>query len=151
MANGSGRTDPVWKHSLSIDNKARNIKCEYCEKVLTGGVSRLKHHTIGTSSTGGVYRLKQHTIGTSKDVGACIVVPEEVKTLMLDTITMLQQNLMKKSISRDDNSVGDSKNARKEQVKKTVGTHKIFSKEGALKLLLILFSRKVRGRRHVKK
>ena len=39
---------------------------------------------------------------------ACVVIPEEVKKLMLDIVTSLQQNLMKKSISREDSSMGDS-------------------------------------------
>jgi len=41
-------------------------------------------------------------------VEACVVIPEEVKKLMLDIVTSLQQNLMKKSISREDSSMGDS-------------------------------------------
>jgi len=44
------------------------LKCKYCEKALTSGICQLKHH------------LAQ----TSKDVGACIVVPKDVKKLMLD-------------------------------------------------------------------
>jgi len=60
---GSGRTDLAWNHCISIDGKARNVKCKYCEKVLTRGI----------------YGLKHHLAGTSKDVRACIAVPEDVK------------------------------------------------------------------------
>jgi len=63
---GSGvglRTDPAWSHCIFVDGKARNLKCKYCEKVLTSGI----------------YRLKHHLVGTSKDVGACIVISENVK------------------------------------------------------------------------
>jgi len=55
---GSGfglRTNPAWSHCISTDGKARNLKCKYCEKVLTDGI----------------YRLKHHLAETSKDVGAC--------------------------------------------------------------------------------
>jgi len=34
----SGRTDPAWKHCVSVDGKTRKLKCKYCEKVLTGGL-----------------------------------------------------------------------------------------------------------------
>jgi len=60
---GSGATDPTWNHCVSIDGKARNVKCKYCEKVLIGGI----------------YRLKHYLPGTSKDIGAYIVVLEDVK------------------------------------------------------------------------
>ena len=76
---GSIKKDPAWNHCISIDGKSRNMKCKYCEKILTGGS----------------YRLKHHLACTSKDVGACLVVPEEVKKLMLGTVSMLQQNLIK--------------------------------------------------------
>ena len=62
-AKGSGRTDVTWNHCISIDGKVRNVKCKYCEKVLTRGI----------------YGLKHHLAGTSKDVRACIAVPEDVK------------------------------------------------------------------------
>lgn len=38
---GSGigaRTDLAWSHYVSIDGKARNVKYNYCEIVLTGGI-----------------------------------------------------------------------------------------------------------------
>ena len=30
---GSGRTNPARTHYISIDGKARNVKCKSCEKV----------------------------------------------------------------------------------------------------------------------
>ena len=89
---GKWKNWSTWKHYVFVGGKARNIKCKYCEKV----------------STRGIYKLKHPLIGTSKDVEACVVIPEEVKKLMLDIVTSLQQNLMKKSISREDSSMGDS-------------------------------------------
>jgi len=70
---GSGRIDRVWNHCVSIDRKARNVKCKYCEKVLSGGI----------------YQLEHHLAGTSKDVGACIVVSKDVKRIMLDMVSVL--------------------------------------------------------------
>nr|XP_007153622.1 hypothetical protein PHAVU_003G051000g [Phaseolus vulgaris]ESW25616.1 hypothetical protein PHAVU_003G051000g [Phaseolus vulgaris] len=70
----SGRTDPAWKHCVSVDEKARKLKCKYCEKVLTGGV----------------YKLKHHLAGTSKDVRACVSVSEDVKKSMLDIVLNLK-------------------------------------------------------------
>jgi len=52
---------PTWNHCVSLDGKAINVKCNYCEKVLSGAT----------------YRLKHHLVRTSKDVGACVV-PEDV-------------------------------------------------------------------------
>ena len=100
---GSGvglRTDPAWSHYISIDGKTRNLKCKYCEKVLTGGI----------------YRLKHHLAGTSKDVGACIAVLEDVKKSMLGVVSLLQQNLVKKSIFIEfegDGGMAESESARK--------------------------------------
>ena len=86
----SGRTDPAWKHCVSVDGKTRKLKCKYCEKVLTGGV----------------YRLKHHLAGTSKDVGACVSVPEDVKQSMLDTVLNLQRSLLRKSPSIEESNIG---------------------------------------------
>jgi len=68
----SGRTDPAWKHCLSIDGKTRNLRCKYCEKALIEGVYR------------------HHLVGTSKDVGACISVSEDVNKSLLDTVVTLE-------------------------------------------------------------
>jgi len=38
--------------------------------------------------------LKHHLVGTSKDLGACIAVLEDVKKVMLDLVSLLQQNLI---------------------------------------------------------
>jgi len=78
----------------------RNVKCKYCEKVKISGM----------------YQLKHHLARTSKNVGACITVLENVKKLMLDMVYMLQQNLIKKSISKEglwDSSMDDLENAKR--------------------------------------
>ncbi|XLR53545.1 hypothetical protein S83_004217 [Arachis hypogaea] len=42
------RSDKAWKYGISVDGDAKKIKCKYCDKVVTGGVYRLKHHLAGT-------------------------------------------------------------------------------------------------------
>ncbi|KAF1884233.1 hypothetical protein Lal_00035303 [Lupinus albus] len=56
------RSDIAWKHEIAVDG-TRKIQCKYCQK----GVS------------GGAYRLKHHLSGTKKDVKPCIVVSDELK------------------------------------------------------------------------
>ncbi|XLR62215.1 hypothetical protein S83_012887, partial [Arachis hypogaea] len=41
-------SDEAWKHGISIDGDAKKIKCKYCDKVVTGGVYRLKHYLTET-------------------------------------------------------------------------------------------------------
>ena len=77
---------------MSVDGKTRKLKCKYCEKLLIGGV----------------YKLKHHLTGTSKDVGACVSVPEDVKKSMLDTVHNLQQSLLRKSISIEESNIGQT-------------------------------------------
>ncbi|CAK8571067.1 unnamed protein product [Lathyrus sativus] len=38
------RTDIAWKHGIVDPNNPRKIQCKYCQKKVTGGVYRLKHH-----------------------------------------------------------------------------------------------------------
>ncbi|KAF1885331.1 hypothetical protein Lal_00029220, partial [Lupinus albus] len=49
--------------------------------------------------SGGAYRLKHHLAGTNKDVEPCIVVNDELKAEMLMIVASLQQNLINKSNS----------------------------------------------------
>ncbi|XLU94132.1 hypothetical protein S245_008484, partial [Arachis hypogaea] len=52
------------------NRNAKKIKCKYCDKVVTGGV----------------YRLKHHLAGTKKDVEPCMGVSDEVKKDMFDIV-----------------------------------------------------------------
>ncbi|KAI4365442.1 hypothetical protein MLD38_021426 [Melastoma candidum] len=74
------REDVTWEHGIAVDSNPRIIKCEYCEKVMSGGV----------------YRLKHHLARTNKDVGACRVVPDDVKSKMMEIVCTLQERLFKK-------------------------------------------------------
>jgi len=75
------RSDVAWKHCISVAGDIRQLQCKYCQKVLTGGV----------------YRLKHHLASTQKDVGACEDAPDEVKKEMWEIVVGLQQKLNKKS------------------------------------------------------
>ena len=131
----SGRTDLAWKHCVSVDGKTRNLRCKYCDKVLTGGV----------------YRLKHHLAGTSKDVGACVSVPEDVKKSMMDIVVNLQQIFLKKSISREESSVGQTESGIKRSIEEEIGNSSNISREKDLKVLLMPFSRRMTEKMHVKR
>nr|KYP57982.1 hypothetical protein KK1_004270 [Cajanus cajan] len=75
------RSDIAWKHCISVGGDTSKLQRKYCQKVITGGV----------------YRLKHHLAGTQKVVGACKLVTDEVKKEMWEIVVGLQQNLIKKS------------------------------------------------------
>ncbi|KAK2431194.1 hypothetical protein QL285_029453 [Trifolium repens] len=62
------RNDIAWKHGVSVDGGTRQIKCNYCGKVVIGGVYRLKHHLGHTQC----------------NVSPCESVPDDVKVQMFE-------------------------------------------------------------------
>lgn len=50
------RTDPAWKYGEEVRPEGEQkkayvyIKCKFCDRVITGGVSRMKNHLAGTHS-----------------------------------------------------------------------------------------------------
>ena len=68
------RSDIAWKHCNSVGGDTRKLQCKYYQKVVTGGV----------------YRLKHHLAGTQKDVGACKDVTNEVKKEIWKIVVGLQ-------------------------------------------------------------
>ena len=74
------RSDIGWQHGSDVDGDAKKVKCNYCAKIVTAGISRLKHHLAGTN------------------VGAepCLVVPDDVKNLMCAAIDDAKEAAMKK-------------------------------------------------------
>nr|GMD91954.1 Ribonuclease H-like domain containing protein [Ipomoea batatas] len=74
------RTDPAWNHCVEVvhDGEEKRaykyVRCNYCEKVVKGGVSRLKHHLAGTR------------VG----VKPCDKVPEAVKQQCVDLLNKLK-------------------------------------------------------------
>ncbi|RYR29168.1 hypothetical protein Ahy_B01g053486 [Arachis hypogaea] len=70
------RSDKAWKYGISVDGDAKKIKCKYCDKVVIGGV----------------YRLKHHLAGIKKDAEPCMCIFDEVKKDMFDIVVGLQKN-----------------------------------------------------------
>ncbi|KAL0907271.1 hypothetical protein M5K25_021671 [Dendrobium thyrsiflorum] len=73
------KKDPAWKHNTQVDVRGSdksNVypKCNYCDKVVKGGVTR----------------MKEHLSGSHKNVAPCPKVPdiikEEIKTYMNKSI-----------------------------------------------------------------
>ncbi|KAI3524005.1 hypothetical protein L1887_02587 [Cichorium endivia] len=58
----SGYVDPGWDHGTAQDAKKKKVRCNYCGKVVSGGI----------------YRLKQHLARVSGEVTYCEKAPEEV-------------------------------------------------------------------------
>lgn len=58
----TGSIDPGWEHGVAQDEKKKKVKCNYCGKVVSGGI----------------FRLKQHLARISGEVTHCERVTEEV-------------------------------------------------------------------------
>jgi hypothetical protein len=39
-----GYVDPGWEHCVPQDEKKKRVKCNYCEKIISGGINRFKQH-----------------------------------------------------------------------------------------------------------
>ncbi|XP_031374103.1 uncharacterized protein LOC116188771 [Punica granatum] len=73
------RDDPAWAHDYEVLGERLKIKCKYCDKIVSGGPYRLKHH-----------------LGCTKiNVTPCPVVPNDVKNNMC-TISMRLEDLSAK-------------------------------------------------------
>ncbi|KAL0922284.1 hypothetical protein M5K25_006256 [Dendrobium thyrsiflorum] len=67
-SNASLRRDPYWKYSVQVDIGGAEktyvyLKCNFCDKVVKGGVTR----------------MKEHLSGSHKNVAPCANVPDKVK------------------------------------------------------------------------
>lgn len=38
--------DPVWRHGVDVDGQKSKIKCNYCNNMITGGITRLKQNLV---------------------------------------------------------------------------------------------------------
>ncbi|MQM18170.1 hypothetical protein Taro_051157 [Colocasia esculenta] len=56
-------TDPAWAHGIVVDMTRRKVQCKYCDRVLSGGI----------------FRLKQHLAGIKGEVAPCLRVSAEVR------------------------------------------------------------------------
>ncbi|KAK9288436.1 hypothetical protein L1049_016893 [Liquidambar formosana] len=39
-----GYVDPGWEHGIAQDERKKKVKCNYCEKIVSGGINRFKQH-----------------------------------------------------------------------------------------------------------
>ena len=72
----SGFVDPGWEHGVAQDEKKKKVKCNYCGKVVSGGI----------------YRLKQHLARVSGEVTYCNKAPEEVYLRMKENLEGCRSN-----------------------------------------------------------
>lgn len=63
-ASGS-RLDNGWEHGFDVDGNGKKVRCNYCQKIYSGGIFRLKHHLAQTHS----------------NVEICQLVPSNVRDL----------------------------------------------------------------------
>ncbi|BAT90070.1 hypothetical protein VIGAN_06124200, partial [Vigna angularis var. angularis] len=61
------RSDIGWKYGFDVNGNGRKVKCNYCSKIVSGGIFRFKHHLAGTR----------------EDSEPCASVPDEIKNLMI--------------------------------------------------------------------
>lgn len=65
-----GFLDPGWEHGVAQDEKKKKVRCNYCGKVVSGGI----------------YRLKQHLARLSGEVTYCDKAPDEVCLKMRENL-----------------------------------------------------------------
>lgn len=66
----SGYVDPGWEHGVAQDDRKKKVRCNYCGKVVSGGI----------------YRLKQHLAQLSGEVTYCDKAPEDVRLKMRENL-----------------------------------------------------------------
>ena len=95
------RSDIGWEHCFEVDGSARKVKCKYCDKTMTGGV----------------YRLKHHLAGSHMDISSCPNVPNDVKVKMMEHMSKsmeIASKIKKQGFFESDsnsNDVGTGSNA----------------------------------------
>ncbi|KAJ0238415.1 HAT dimerization domain-containing protein [Hirschfeldia incana] len=70
MAPPTGVVDPGWEHGVALDDRKKKVKCNYCGKIVSGGI----------------YRLKQHLARVSGEVTYCDKSPEDVSLRMKEIL-----------------------------------------------------------------
>ncbi|KAG6498834.1 hypothetical protein ZIOFF_038583 [Zingiber officinale] len=65
-----GYIDPGWEHGIALDEKKKKVKCNYCGKIVSGGINR----------------FKQHLAKIPGEVAYCKMAPEEVYLKMKDNM-----------------------------------------------------------------
>ncbi|XP_057546877.1 uncharacterized protein LOC130825589 isoform X2 [Amaranthus tricolor] len=82
----AGYIDPGWEHGTAQDEKKKKVKCNYCGKVVSGGI----------------YRLKQHLARVSGEVTYCERAPEDVYLKMRENLEGCRSNKKQKLSENDE-------------------------------------------------
>lgn len=65
-----GYVDPGWEHGVAQDDKKKKVKCNYCQKIVSGGINR----------------FKQHLARIPGEVASCKMAPEDVYLKMKENM-----------------------------------------------------------------
>ncbi|KAA8528167.1 hypothetical protein F0562_035582 [Nyssa sinensis] len=84
----TGFVDPGWEHGIAQDERKKKVRCNYCGKVVSGGI----------------YRLKQHLARLSGEVTYCDKAPEEVCLKMRENLEGCRFNKKPRQIEYDEQS-----------------------------------------------
>ncbi|XXG68541.1 hypothetical protein AAC387_Pa06g1604 [Persea americana] len=71
--------DPVWQHGVDVDGKKSKIKCNYCSKVVTVGITRLKEHLA--HKTGNVAKCTKVSPELKKEMQAFLNAGKQKKVV----------------------------------------------------------------------
>ncbi|RWR91010.1 hypothetical protein CKAN_02014600 [Cinnamomum micranthum f. kanehirae] len=69
--------DPAWQHGVHVDGKKSRIKCNYCGKVVTGGITKLKEHLAHKS--GNMAKCTKVTLELKKEMQAFLKAGKQKK------------------------------------------------------------------------
>ncbi|XP_052724958.1 uncharacterized protein LOC128194155 [Vigna angularis] len=104
------RSDIGWKYGFDVNGNGRKVKCNYCSKIVSGGIFRFKHHLAGTR----------------EDSEPCASVPDEIKNLMIKVVAEAKNaSLKKRKIN-----IGEDE----EESENFEGGHKVFGFKGKEKV-----------------
>ncbi|XP_058076143.1 uncharacterized protein LOC131224790 isoform X1 [Magnolia sinica] len=82
--------DPGWEHGVAQDTRKKKVKCNYCGKIVSGGI----------------YRLKQHLARLSGEVTHCKRAPEEVHLKMKENLEGYQASKKKRKSDEEQATIG---------------------------------------------
>ncbi|KAF3776205.1 hypothetical protein EJ110_NYTH48889 [Nymphaea thermarum] len=84
--------DPTWQWCERVkENDRLKLKCSFCENTISGGISRMKHHLVGTSKN-----VSPYVGGPNKPL------PPFVRQQCLDMLHSLRQKRIQKEIEEAD-------------------------------------------------
>ncbi|XP_072976552.1 uncharacterized protein [Typha angustifolia] len=99
-----GFSDPGWEHGVAQDERKKKVKCNYCGKIVSGGI----------------YRLKQHLARISGEVTYCKKAPEEVYIKMKENLQGYRAT-RRRQLEDEDRSLNLQSNNDDEEVEESVG------------------------------